>query len=44
MTDAERQMMDTIHTYGLIFSMDADTKKFAIDCIEAILKGEQHEQ
>ena len=41
MTEAERQMMNTIHMYGLIFSMDADTKKFIIDCMDAILKGAQ---
>lgn len=41
MTEAERQMMNTIHMYGMILSLDGGTKKTALDCIKAILEEEQ---
>lgn len=38
MTEAERQMMNTIHVYGLIFSLDGNGKENALKDIEAILE------
>lgn len=38
MTEAERQMMNTIHFYGLILSLDSSTMKIALERIEAILE------
>lgn len=44
MTEAERQMMNTIHMYGRIFSMNDDAKNQVLDYMEEILKEAQHEQ
>lgn len=41
MTEAEREMMNTIHLYGLILSLGAGGKESALESIEAILRGEQ---
>lgn len=41
MTEAERKMMNTIHLYGLIFSLDGGSKLAFLDHIEAILKEER---
>ena len=41
MTDAEREMLTTIHLYGLIFSLDDRGKEAALKGIKTILKGEQ---
>lgn len=41
MTEVERQMMNTIHMYGLILSLDGGAKKTALDRIKAILEEEQ---
>lgn len=41
MTEEERQMINTIHLYGLILSLDGGTKNAALDCIRAILEEEQ---
>lgn len=41
MTEAERKMMNTIHLYGLLLSLDGGAKKIALDRIEAILEEEQ---
>lgn len=41
MTEAERQMMNTIHLYGLLLSLDGGAKKKALDCIEVILEEKQ---
>lgn len=38
MTEAEHQMMNTIHAHGLIFSMDDDTVKQVMDRMKAIMK------
>lgn len=38
MTEAERQMMNTIHLYGMILSLDGGTKKAALDRIEEIMR------
>ncbi len=42
MTEVEREMMSTIHVYGLIFSLDGSGKDAALDYMEAILEKEQH--
>lgn len=41
MTGEERQMMNTIHMYGLMLSMDGASKSALLDHIKAILKEEQ---
>lgn len=41
MTEAERQMMNTVHMYGLILSLDGGAKKIALDRVKAILEEEQ---
>lgn len=41
MTEAERQMMNTVHMYGLILSLDGGAQKTASDRINAILEEEQ---
>lgn len=41
MTEAERQMMNTVHMYGLILSLDGGDKKTALDRVKAILEEEQ---
>lgn len=41
MTEAEREMMNTIHMYGLMLSLDDGGKLAFMDHIEAILKEEQ---
>lgn len=38
MTEEERQMMNTIHLYGLILSLDDGTTKIAWDRIEEIME------
>lgn len=38
MTEAEREMMDTIHLYGLIFSLDGSGKETVLKGVEAILE------
>lgn len=39
MTEAEREMMNTIHLYGLILSLDDNTTDVALDYAKAILGG-----
>lgn len=39
--EAEREMMNIIHMYGLILSLDGGAKKAALDCIKAIWEDEQ---
>lgn len=39
MTEAEREMMNTIHMYGLMLSLDDNTTDVAFDCAKAILGG-----
>lgn len=41
MTEEEREMMTTIHLYGLVFSMDDRTKDAALDYIEATFGEER---
>ncbi len=41
MTEAEREMMNTIHLYGLILSLGDGGKDAALDYMAAILKEEQ---
>ena len=41
MTKVEREMMNTIHLYGLIFSLDGGGKDAASDYMAPILKEEQ---
>ncbi len=41
MTVAEREMMNRIHLYGLILSLDDGGKETALKGIEAILEGKQ---
>lgn len=41
MTEAERQMMNTIHMYGLILSLDGGAKKIALASIDEIMREEQ---
>lgn len=38
MTEAEREMMDTIHLYGLIFSLGDGGKETVLKGVEAILE------
>lgn len=42
MTEEERQMMVTIHLYGMIFSLGDNAKEALMDCMETVLerKGE----
>lgn len=40
MTEAEREMMNTIHLYGLIFSLDDSGKETVLKGVEAILEDE----
>jgi hypothetical protein len=39
MTEAEREMMNTIHLYGLILSLDDNTTDVALDYANAIFWG-----
>lgn len=41
MTEEELQMMDTIYLYGLIYSMDEDTKSIVLNRLARILKDGQ---
>lgn len=41
MTEAERKMMNTIHLYGLILSLDDGGKETVLNGVEAILEEEQ---
>ena len=39
MTEAECKMMDTIHLYGLIFSMNDNDKDQVLDRMEEVLRN-----
>lgn len=41
MTEEERQMINTIHLYGLILSLGGGAKKIALARINEIMRGEQ---
>ncbi len=41
MTEAEREMMNTIHLYGLILSLGDGGKETVLKGVEAILEEEQ---
>lgn len=44
MTEAELQMMDTIHLRGMVYSMNDDELKRALECMAKILEDGQQER